>query len=77
MTARARWTVAFALALGLGGGARAADDEQRLRAAFVLRFAQYTQWAELPAGASLQLCAVGSSSTSRRPDLQKSWGFTH
>lgn len=55
--------VGRALALGLAAftlvGAAAASDDQRLRAAFVLRFAQYTQWSELPAGGQLQLCAAG------------------
>lgn len=37
----------------------AAAEDERLRAAFVLRFAQYTQWSDLPAGGPLQLCAAG------------------
>lgn len=56
-----RWLLLLALA----GAAAHADslDEDRLRAAFVLRLAQYTQWPQpLGDGSPLSLCVAGISS---------------
>jgi|GEM_PF-2308938 len=53
------WLVALSL------GAQAAPlDEERLRAAFVLRFAQYTQWPSPPESGQLPLCLAGVSGSS-------------
>lgn len=52
------WPVALALAAALAGASGL--DEDRLRAAFVLRLAQYTQWpAPVADSPTLSLCAAG------------------
>lgn len=56
-----RLGVALLLALGLVGAAPALTDEDRLRAAFVLRLTQYTQWPTPHEGGRLPLCLAGLS----------------
>jgi YfiR/HmsC-like len=58
------WIFALLAALGTmpvraSAQATAPMDEAQLRAAFVLRFAQFTQWPEAPEAGLLQLCVAG------------------
>lgn len=43
----------------MSGAATAVSDEDRLRAAFVLRLTQYTQWPTPPEAGRLPLCLAG------------------
>lgn len=59
MAALRRRSLALLLPLLLAGPVQGLSDEDRLRAAFVLRLTQYTQWPTPPQAGRLPLCLAG------------------